>query len=199
MFLLPKKTIKALLSIADGRAASFFNTFIKIITPPPFLRAADFRVQRYEEKTRYGEKFREKQRISEKIGEKMAAYLSNPTDVVRCFTQFFRIFAYEKTRSMIPRDFRTEVWLVEGTPFPKHSRNIPETFPKQYRKIDRSLFLENSSIILPVLFRLFIEQESRMFHALLKSRPQQPRLCLKNCFYCTFKLLKSYGKSKFCA
>ena len=69
MFLLPKKTIKALLSIADGRAASFFNTFIKIITPPPFLRAADFRVQRYEEKTRYGEKFREKQRISEKFRE----------------------------------------------------------------------------------------------------------------------------------
>ena len=130
MFLLPKKTIKALLSIADGRAASFFNTFIKIITPPPFLRAADFRVQRYEEKTRYGEKFREKQRKTEKNREKMAAYLSNPTDVVRCFTQFFRIFAYEKTRSMIPRDFRTEVWLVEGTPFPKHSRNIPETIPK---------------------------------------------------------------------
>ena len=37
-----KKTKKALLSISDGRASSFFNTFIKIITPPPFLRAADF-------------------------------------------------------------------------------------------------------------------------------------------------------------
>lgn len=64
-----KKTIKALLSIADGRAASFFNTFIKIITPPPFLRAAEFRLQRYEEKPRYVEKFREKPRNSEKIGE----------------------------------------------------------------------------------------------------------------------------------
>ena len=56
-------TKKALLSISDGRASSFFNTFIKIITPPPFLRAADFRVQRYEEKRR---KIREFKR---KIGE----------------------------------------------------------------------------------------------------------------------------------
>ena len=69
MFLLPKKTIKALLSIADGRAASFFNTFIKIITPPPFLRAADFRVQRYEEKSGYVEKNREIQRKTENIRE----------------------------------------------------------------------------------------------------------------------------------
>ena len=44
------------------------------------------------------------------------------------------------------------------------SRNNPETFPKQYRKTDMSRFLENSTLILPVLFRLFIEQESRMFH-----------------------------------
>ena len=34
-----------------------------------FLRAADFRVQRYEEKTGYSEKNRENQRKSEKIGE----------------------------------------------------------------------------------------------------------------------------------
>ena len=61
--------IKALLSISDGRASSFFNTFIKIITPPPSLRAADFRVQIYEEKTRYVDKFRENQRKSEKIRE----------------------------------------------------------------------------------------------------------------------------------
>ena len=60
---------KALLSISDGRASSFFNTFIKIITPPPSLREADFRVQRYEEKSRYVEKIREKQRKSEKIRE----------------------------------------------------------------------------------------------------------------------------------
>ena len=65
-----KKTKKALLSISDGRASSFFNTFIKIITPPPFLRAADFRVQRYEEKTRNIEKIREKTRNIEKIREK---------------------------------------------------------------------------------------------------------------------------------
>ena len=67
LFLLPHK--KALLSISDGRASSFFNTFIKIITPPPSLRAADFRVQRYEEKTGYGEKIRENRRKSEKIRE----------------------------------------------------------------------------------------------------------------------------------
>ena len=60
---------KALLSISDGRASSFFNTFIKIITPPPFLQAADFRVQRYEEKPRNLEKIREKRRNSEKIRE----------------------------------------------------------------------------------------------------------------------------------
>ena len=67
LFLLPHK--KALLSISDGRASSFFNTFIKIITPPPFLQAADFRVQRYEEKPRNLEKIREKRRKSEKIRE----------------------------------------------------------------------------------------------------------------------------------
>ena len=49
---------------------------------------------------------------------------------VPCFTQTFCTFAYEKTRSMIPRDFRTEFRLAEGTPIPKQSRNIPETIPK---------------------------------------------------------------------
>ena len=49
---------------------------------------------------------------------------------VPCFTQPFCTFAYEKTRSMIPRDFRTEFRLAEGTPIPKQSRNIPETIPK---------------------------------------------------------------------
>ena len=63
------KEKKALLSISDGRASSFFNTFIKIITPPPFLQAADFRVQRYEEKPRNLEKIRENRRNSEKIRE----------------------------------------------------------------------------------------------------------------------------------
>ena len=65
--LLPHK--KALLSISGGRASSFFNTFIKIITPPPSLRAADFRVQRYEEKTGKSEKIRENRRKTEKIRE----------------------------------------------------------------------------------------------------------------------------------
>ena len=60
---------KALLSISDGRASSFFNTFIKIITPQPFLRAADFRVQRYEEKPRNSEKIRENQRKTENLRE----------------------------------------------------------------------------------------------------------------------------------
>ena len=63
------KTKKALLSISDGRASSFFNTFLKIITPPPFLRAADFRVQRYEEKMGKSEKIRENRRNSEKNRE----------------------------------------------------------------------------------------------------------------------------------
>ena len=49
---------------------------------------------------------------------------------VPCFTQPFCTFACEKTRSMIPRDFRTEFRLAEGTPIPKQSRNIPETIPK---------------------------------------------------------------------
>ena len=60
----------------------------------------------------------------------MAASVGNQTYVVRCFTKPFCTFAYEKTRSMIPRDFRTKVWLVEGIPIPKQSRNIPETIPK---------------------------------------------------------------------
>ena len=49
---------------------------------------------------------------------------------VPCFTQPFCTFACEKTRSMIPRDFRTEFRLAEGIPIPKQSRNIPETIPK---------------------------------------------------------------------
>lgn len=60
----------------------------------------------------------------------MAATVGNNIYNVRCFTQPFRTFAYEKTRSMIPRDFRTEFWLAEGTSIPKQSRNIPETIPK---------------------------------------------------------------------
>lgn len=60
----------------------------------------------------------------------MAASVGNHIDNVPCFTQPFCTFAYEKTRSMIPRDYRTEFWLVEGTPIPKQSRNIPETIPK---------------------------------------------------------------------
>ena len=47
-----------------------FLILLKIITPPPFLRAADFRVQRYEEKRRKSENLRENQRNLEKIGEK---------------------------------------------------------------------------------------------------------------------------------
>ena len=64
-----KHTKKALLSISDGRASSFFNTFIKIITPPPSLRAADFRGQRYEEKRRKSENLRENRRKSENLRE----------------------------------------------------------------------------------------------------------------------------------
>ena len=40
------------------------------VTPPPFLRAAEFRLQRYEEKPRYVEKIGENRRISEKNRDK---------------------------------------------------------------------------------------------------------------------------------
>lgn len=116
---------------------------------------------------RKSENLRENRRKSEKIGERleiickfscisvriiciflikiiqiMAATVGNHIYNVRCFTPLFRTFAYEKTRSMIPRDYRTEVWLVEGTPIPKHSRNNTErqigaffkkTNPSSYR------------------------------------------------------------------
>ena len=64
---------KALLSISDGRAASFFNTFIKIITPPPFYGQRIFGCKDTKKKRdmeRKTEKFREKRRILEKIREK---------------------------------------------------------------------------------------------------------------------------------
>ena len=63
---------KALLSISDGRASSFFNTFIKIITPQPFLRAADFGckdTKKNREIRRKSEKFGENQRKTEKNRE----------------------------------------------------------------------------------------------------------------------------------
>ena len=73
-------TKKALLSISDGRASSFFNTFIKIITPPPFLRAADFgckytqkngeNQRKIGENRRKSENLRENRRKSEKNREK---------------------------------------------------------------------------------------------------------------------------------
>ena len=93
LFLLPHK--KALLSISDGRASSLFNTFIKIITPPPSLRAADFRVQRYEEKPRNLEKIREKPRNSEKIRENRRKIRENRRKI-RENTEKFR----EKWRKM---------------------------------------------------------------------------------------------------
>ena len=58
---------KALLSIADGRASSFFNTFIKIITPPPFFYGQ--RISGAKIRRKIG-KFRENQRNSEKNREK---------------------------------------------------------------------------------------------------------------------------------
>ena len=57
---------KALLSISDGRASSFFNTFIKIITSPPFY-GSGFSSANIRRKT---EKIREFKRKSEKIREK---------------------------------------------------------------------------------------------------------------------------------
>lgn len=60
---------KALLSISDGRASSFFNTFLKIITPPPFLRAADFGCKYTKKKRENQRKSKKNQRNSEKIRE----------------------------------------------------------------------------------------------------------------------------------
>ena len=110
---------------------------------------------------------------------------------VPCFTQPFCTFAYEKTRSMIPRDFRTEFWLAEGTPIPKQSRNIPETIPKDRQEPFFRKLIPHLTGSFPAYHRAGKQNVSRP----LKSLPQQPRLSLKNCFYCTFKLLKSYGKS----
>ena len=79
-----KKTKKALLSISDGRASSFFNTFIKIITPPPFFQGSGFsgakirrkigKIRENQRKTEKNQrkigKFGENQRNLEKFGEK---------------------------------------------------------------------------------------------------------------------------------
>ena len=73
-----KKTKKALLSISDGRASSFFNTFIKIITSPPFFMSSGFsgakirrKIWKYREIRRKTEKNGEFKRKSEKIREKL--------------------------------------------------------------------------------------------------------------------------------
>ena len=130
-----------------------------------------------------------------KIIHIMAASVVNHIDNVPCFTQPFCTFANEKTRSMIPRDFRTEFRLAEGKPIPKQSRNIPETIPKDRKEpFSRKLIPH-----LTGLFQVFHRAGKQNVSRPLKSLPQQPRLGLKNCFYSTFKLLKSYGKSKFCA
>lgn len=79
MFLL-QKTKKALLSISDDRASSFFNTFIKIITPQSFLRAADFGckdTKKNREIRRKSEKLGEKSGNSEKFGEKSEKFGEN--------------------------------------------------------------------------------------------------------------------------
>ena len=114
---------------------------------------------------------------------------------VPCFTQPFCTFACEKTRSMIPRDSRTEFGLAEGIPIPKQSRNIPETIPKDRQEPFSRKLIPHLTGSFPAFHRAGKQNVSRP----LKSLPQQPRLSLKNCFYITFKLLKSYGKSKFCA
>lgn len=73
MFLLQKKTIKAPLSIADGRASSFFNTCINIITPQP-LRGSGISGAKIRRKT---EICRENRRKIEINRENLAAFVSN--------------------------------------------------------------------------------------------------------------------------
>ena len=97
---------------------------------------------------------------------------------VPCFTQPFCTFAYEKTRSMIPRDYRTEFGLAEGTPIPKQSRNIPETIPKYRQEPFSRKLIPHLTGHFPAFHRAGKQNVSRP----LKSLPQQPRLCLKNCF-----------------
>ena len=123
--LVPKARKPCYLSQTAG-LHRFLILCIKIITPQP-LRGSGISGAKIRRKT---EICRENRRKIEINRENLAAFVSNHIYNVRCFTQPFRTFAYEKTRSMIPRDFRTEVWLVEGTPIPKQSRNIPETIPK---------------------------------------------------------------------
>ena len=97
---------------------------------------------------------------------------------VPCFTQPFCTFACEKTRSMIPRDFRTEFRLAEGTPIPKQSRNIPETIPKDRQEPFSRKLNPHLTGSFPAFHRAGKQNVSRP----LKSLPQQPRLSLKNCF-----------------
>ena len=109
----------------------------------------------------------------------MEASVSYHIDNVPCFTQPFCTFANEKTRSMIPRDLRTEFRLAEGKPIPKQSRNIPETIPKDRKEpFSRKLIPH-----LTGLFQVFHRAGKQNVSRPLKSLPQQPRLSLKNCFY----------------
>lgn len=108
----------------------------------------------------------------------MAASVSTHIDNVPCFTQSFCIFAYEKTRSMIPRDFRTEFGFEEGIPIPKQSRNNPETIPKDRQEPFFRKLIPHLTGYFPAYYRAGKQNVSRP----LKSLPQQPRLSLKNCF-----------------
>lgn len=67
MFLLQKKTIKALLSISGGRASSFFNTLYKDYNTATFFMGSGFSGAKIRRKT---EKFGENQRKTKKNRDK---------------------------------------------------------------------------------------------------------------------------------
>ena len=103
----------------------------------------------------------------------MAAYVSNHTDNVPCFTQPFCTFAYEKTRSMIPRDFRTEFGLAEGILIPKQSRNIPETIPKDRLEPFSRKLIPHLTGIFPVFHRAEKQNVSRPVEIFPTTTPSQ--------------------------
>lgn len=119
----------------------------------------------------------------------------------------FITFADEKTRSMIPRDFWAKNRLDDGQInseiamdysltihwlFIDYSLAIRKTSKKDRYKV---FFLENF-FVSSAAFKVLSEPlKDGMFHAHEISPTTTPSLS-QELFYCTFKLLKSYGKSK---
>ena len=91
---------KALLSISDGRASSFFNTFLKIITPHPFYRQRIFGCK-------YTKKNRDIQRKSEKIGE-----IQRKSEKIRDIQIKSEIFIEKRRKSEKIRENRRKIEII---------------------------------------------------------------------------------------